>query len=98
MKSMRDRQARPHLEVYQARTRRPLAAFPLIGDGPSRVIPGGALVTITENTDPVTENHERGVTVRTATAYLDGEPFECEIRPEQFTPYPDIDLTTSQGT
>lgn len=81
------RQPRPHIDVYQARTRRPLTAFPLIGDGHSRVIPGGALVTITENTDPVTENHEPGTTVRTATAYLGGEPFECEIQPEQFTPY-----------
>lgn len=73
------------IEVYQARTIRPLTAYPLVGDGLSRVIPGGALVTITENQDPATENHPPGVTVWTATAEIGGVLFECEIQPNQFT-------------
>lgn len=64
-----------------------MTAYPLLGDGPSRVIPGGAVVFITENMAPVTEHRDPGEAVHTATAYLDpdGIPYECEIRPDQYT-------------
>lgn len=70
-----------HITNYQARTRRPLTAYALTGEA-RRVIPGGALVTITENT-----RHVPGEVTRTATAYMGGQPFECEITPDQYTPY-----------
>lgn len=82
-----DKRNQDHITHYPARTRRPLTAYPLTGDGHSRVIPGGALVTITENTAPVTERHDPDVTVRTATVTMDGVPYETEILPDQFTPY-----------
>jgi len=82
------RDLRAHIQVYEARTKRPILAYPLIGNGPGRVIPGGAIVTITANTDPVTENHPPGSVVRTATVHLDGIPYEAEVSPDQFTPYP----------
>lgn len=75
----------PHIEAYPARTKRPLTAYPIIGAGGPRVIPGGALVTIVENHAPVTEHRDPGVTAWTATVYLDGTPYECEVQPEQFT-------------
>lgn len=77
---MKSKQA--HITHHQARTIKPLTAYPVHGHGPSRVIPGGALVTVTENTA-----HTPGEVIRTATAYLGGQPYESEIRPDQFTPY-----------
>lgn len=69
-----------HLTNYPARTTRPLKGYALNGDGAWRTIPGGALVTVTENTrfDP-----ER--TVHTATLYLDGTPYGCDLDPAHFT-------------
>lgn len=77
-----------HISHYQARTRRPLTAYPLTGDGASRVIPGGALVEVTENTAPAVEDRDPDQPLLTATAYLGGIPYECEIQPGQFTAYP----------
>lgn len=78
------RTPRRHIETHQARTRRPLKFYPLTGDGPGRIVPGGALVAVTENHSPVTENRPTGDTIRTATAHLDGVPYECEIRQDQY--------------
>lgn len=71
-----------HITHHQARTTRPLMGWPVHGDGVARIIPGGALVQITENTD-----HTPGEVVRTATVYMGGIPYETEITPDQYTPY-----------
>ena len=77
-----------HITHFQARTVRPITAYALTGQGLPRVIPGGALVTVTENTAPAAEGRDPDQTVLTATAYMGGVPHECEITADQFTPYP----------
>lgn len=69
---------RSTVREYQARTIKPLTAFPLRGEGAGRVIPGGALVTVHEN---VTHN------LFTATAVMGGEWYEAGIDPDQFKIY-----------
>lgn len=64
--------------VSQARTIKPITAHPINGEGKSRVIPGGALVTI---------HYNPRMDVHTATAYMGGEPYEAIVDPHQFTTY-----------
>lgn len=78
MKNHQRLNPRSHVLEYQARTLRPITAYPLSGDGKSRVIPGGALVTIHENTTRA---------VITATAYMGGDPYEATVNLDQFTKY-----------
>ena len=73
-----DTSERSTVQEYQARTLKPLTAFPLRGEGKGRVIPGGALVTIHEN---VTHG------LYTATAHMGGEWYEAGVDPEHFTEY-----------
>jgi hypothetical protein len=69
---------RSTVREFQARTLKPITAYPINGEGKARVIPGGALVTVHDN---VTQG------VLTATAHMGGEWYEAIVDPAQFTPY-----------
>lgn len=70
-----------HLTSYQARTHKPMAAYALNGDG-TITVPGGARVTITENTALVPD-----AVVVTMTAVIDGVCYGRNLRSDgsQFT-------------
>jgi hypothetical protein len=71
----------PHLTSFEARTIKPLAAYALNGEGMTTV-PGGATVTITENT-----GIEPGRVVVTLTVAIGGVCYARNLKSDgsQFT-------------
>lgn len=65
--SRNTRPAPEHLTTYPARLKKPLIAHAFNGVDKDRVVPGGSIVDVTENTD-----HTPGETIITLTATMDG--------------------------
>lgn len=70
-----------HIKSYAARLHKPLTGHPLHGTGPNRTIPGGAVVTVIENSD-----YDPPDTVYTASVEMDGVHYVRDIQPQDFHP------------